>query len=274
MRRLACVAGLLAGALLTASAQTPAKRPPLPNEQWVQLFNGKDLTNWVEVGKEKWTIEDGTIHGQGVTNAYGYLRTEKKYKDFWLSMRFKCEADGNSGVYFHTEFKAGTVECQPASSSRSTARSNHHTGGLYGDGRNWFAWPSPEHEHVIRPTDWNDMLLKVEGNHMVAILNGITGARLHRPVAAARRTATSRCSCTPAVSATCGSRTSSSAICRCGSRARSIGRSEGEAGRNLTCGHARCFRSRCSVWRSRRSTPSTRRRVPRRASRRCSTARI
>jgi hypothetical protein len=51
---------------------------------------------------------------------------------------------------------------------------NHHTGGLYGDGREWFAWPAPEHEQVIRPTDWNDMLLKVEGNHMVAILNGIT----------------------------------------------------------------------------------------------------
>ena len=30
------------------------------------------------------------------------------------------------------------------------------------------------YEQVIRPTDWNDMLLKVEGNHMVAILNGVT----------------------------------------------------------------------------------------------------
>ena len=38
----------------------------------------------------------------------------------------------------------------------------------------WFAWPAPEYESVIRPTDWNDMLLKVEGNRMVAILNGIT----------------------------------------------------------------------------------------------------
>ena len=54
-------------------------------------------------------MEDGTIHGQGVTNAYGYLRTEKKYKDFWFSLRFKCEANGNSGVYFHTEFAPGTV---------------------------------------------------------------------------------------------------------------------------------------------------------------------
>jgi hypothetical protein len=45
---------------------------------------------------------------------------------------------------------------------------NHHTGGLYGDGRGWFAWPAPEYEQVIRPTDWNDMLIKVEGNDYLA----------------------------------------------------------------------------------------------------------
>ena len=156
-----------------ASGQATQKRPPQPNEQWVQLFNGKDLTNWVEVGKEKWTVEDGAIHGLGVTSAYGYLRTEKKYKDFWLAIRFKCEADGNSGVYFHTEFKEGTVDVSSGKQFEIDRVPNHHTGGLYGDGRGWFAWPSPEYEHVIRPTDWNDMLLKVEGNHMVAILNGI-----------------------------------------------------------------------------------------------------
>jgi hypothetical protein len=156
-----------------ATAQAKPTKPLQPNEQWVQLFNGKDLTNWVEVGKEKWTIEDGAIHGVGVTNAYGYLRTEKKYKDFWLSLRFKCEADGNSGVYFHTEFKEGTVDVASGKQFEIDRVLNHHTGGLYGDGRGWYAWPAPELEHVIRPTDWNDMLLKVEGNHMVAILNGV-----------------------------------------------------------------------------------------------------
>ena len=164
----------------------------------MQLFNGKDLTNWVEVGKEKWTVEDGAIHGQGVTNAYGYLRTEKKYKDFWLSLRFKCEADGNSGVYIHTEFKPGTVDVSQGKQFEIDRVLNHHTGGLYGEGRGWYAWPAPEFEQVIRPTDWNDMLLKVEGNHYVAILNGIEILnftdpapkilrRLHRAAAALRR---------------------------------------------------------------------------------------
>ena len=60
--RLTCAFGLAALACVTAAtAQTPPKRAPFPGEQWVQLFNGKDLTNWVEVGKEKWTVEDGFV---------------------------------------------------------------------------------------------------------------------------------------------------------------------------------------------------------------------
>ena len=72
---IALIAGLVPASVL---AQAPKKASAAAGEQWVQLFNGKDLTGWVEVGKEKWTVEDGVIHGQGVTNAYGYLRTEKR----------------------------------------------------------------------------------------------------------------------------------------------------------------------------------------------------
>jgi len=154
-------------------AQTPRNRTPLPNEEWVSLFNGKDLTGWVKVGSEQWTIEDGTIHGQGVSKQYGYLMTEKDYKDFWLSLRYKCEGPGNSGVYFHTRFKPGTVDVSQGMQFEIDRNVNHHTGGLYGDGRQWIAWPSPEYEQVIRPHDWNEMLVKVEGNHYICILNGV-----------------------------------------------------------------------------------------------------
>jgi hypothetical protein len=156
-----------------AVAQTPRNRAPLPNEQWTSLFNGKDLTNWSPVGKEKWLVEDGMIHGVGVSTAYGYLETTKDYKDFWLSLRFKFEGDGNSGVFAHTRFKPGTVDVSQGMQFELDRTPNHHTGGLYGDGRGWIAWPSPEFEYVLRPTDWNDMLMKVEGNHFVCILNGI-----------------------------------------------------------------------------------------------------
>lgn len=159
----------------TAFAQTRPRppRPKLANEQWESLFNGKDLTGWVKIGNEKWEVEDGTIHGQGLSKEYGYLKTEKNYKDFWLSLRFKCEADGNSGVFFHAEFQPGTARITQGLQFEIDRNPNHHTGGLYGDGRNWIVWPSPEFEFVIKPTDWNDYLLIVEGNHYISWLNGV-----------------------------------------------------------------------------------------------------
>jgi hypothetical protein len=160
-------------ALAFAQANRRPPRVQLPNEQWEALFNGKDLSGWVSVGQEKWTVEDGTIHGVGMTKGYGYLKTEKNYKDFELALRFKCEGDGNSGVFFHTDFKPGTADVSQGVQFEIDRVANHHTGGLYGDGRGWFAWPSPENEYVIRPTDWNEYLLKVDGNHYTARLNGV-----------------------------------------------------------------------------------------------------
>jgi hypothetical protein len=154
-------------------AQTPRNRAPLPNEQWVQLFNGTDLAGWDQVGKEKWTVEDGIIHGSTLTSDYGYLQTTKDYKDFHLALRFKCVGDGNSGVFFHTRFKAGTADVTQGLQFEIDPTINHHTGGIYGDGRQWIVWPSPENEYVLRQQDWNEYLLMVEGNHYIARLNGV-----------------------------------------------------------------------------------------------------
>ena len=162
--------------LITAIASlawAQAGRPRAPQTGWVSLFNGKDLTGWVTVGNEKWTVEDGVIHGQGVTKEYGYLRTEKTYKDFEMSLRFQCVADGNSGVFFHTDFKPGTADVSQGLQFEIDRVLNHHTGGIYGDGRNWIVWPAPENETVIRPNDWNDLWMKVVGNRYQSRLNGV-----------------------------------------------------------------------------------------------------
>src|SRR5688572_7955309 len=106
MKRLVFLA--LALGIVLYGQQRKASGPKAPGEDWVSLFNGTDLTGWKPVGNEKWTIEDGAIHGQGVTKEYGYLATEKNYKDFHLFLRFKCLAGGNSGVFVHSSFKPGT----------------------------------------------------------------------------------------------------------------------------------------------------------------------
>jgi len=163
---------LLSMALMATLAAAQNAHTKLPNEQWVKLFNGHDLSGWSEVGHEKWTVEDGTIHGQAITKEYGYLKTNKNYKDFEMSLRFKCEGDGNSGVFFHTEFKPGTADVSQGLQFE-TDQLVGHTGGIYGDGRQWIVWPAPEFEGLIRHNDWNDYLLKVVANRYIARLNGV-----------------------------------------------------------------------------------------------------
>lgn len=75
-----------------------------------KLFNGKDLTGWVVYGTEKWYVEDGLLVCEsGTDKQYGYLGTEKKYKNFELTLDFKQEANGNSGVFFHSSINGTTI---------------------------------------------------------------------------------------------------------------------------------------------------------------------
>jgi hypothetical protein len=150
-----------------------AARVRAPGEDWMPLFNGKDLTGWTNIGKEKWVVENGTLHGVAVTQEYGYLQTEKSYRDFHLSMRFKCEGDGNSGVFYHVWFQPGTATVTRGPQFEIDCVLGKHTGGVYEQKRGWIVWPSPENEGVVRQEEWNEYLLKVEGNHYISRLNGV-----------------------------------------------------------------------------------------------------
>ena len=60
----------------------------------VSLFNGKDLTGWTIHGTEKWYVENGElICESGPDKQYGYLSTNKSYKNFELTLEFKQEAN-------------------------------------------------------------------------------------------------------------------------------------------------------------------------------------
>ncbi len=163
----------LAAILLVMLCSSPIFAQPPGVPKWQPLFNGKDLTGWEKVGNENWTVEEGAIYGEGVTQEYGYLATKKTYKDFHLSLRYKCEASGNSGVYFHTTFEPGTATVTQGRQFEIDRTVGNHTAGVYGDGKGWIAWPAAELETVLRPDDWNEMLIQVEGNHYRVTLNGV-----------------------------------------------------------------------------------------------------
>ncbi len=136
----------------------------------VELFNGKDLKGWIPYGTEKWYVQDGLLVCEsGPDKQYGYLATREYYDDFDLTLEFKQEANGNSGVFFRSFIEEGVkingwqVEVAPQ---------NHDTGGIYESyGRGWLVQIPDEKENILKPNEWNTMRIRVVGDHVQTWLN-------------------------------------------------------------------------------------------------------
>ncbi|HRE81529.1 MAG TPA: DUF1080 domain-containing protein [Opitutaceae bacterium] len=64
------------------------------------LFNGRDLTGWVDVNTspETWKIREGVLICSG--KPHGVMRTDRQYENFILQIEWRhMEAGGNSGVF-------------------------------------------------------------------------------------------------------------------------------------------------------------------------------
>ena len=151
--------GLLLGLFCMAA---PAKK--------VVLFNGKDLSGWKIYGTEKWYVEGNElICESGPDKQYGYLATEQTYKNFDLSVQFKQEANGNSGVFFRSSIEGTKVSGWQV----EVAPKDHDTGGIYESyGRGWLEKIPDEKESILKPGEWNTLRIRVEGDHVRTYLNG------------------------------------------------------------------------------------------------------
>ena len=167
--------GAILPALLFLGIAGAARVPP--SSGWVSLFNGKDLTGWKNNGAEKWVVEQGTILCESAANKYGYLTTEKTYRDFNLRLKFKGEAAGNSGVFLHSRITGSNPEHGPDIEGIQVEVDpsvGKHTAGLYeSGGRGWVKMPTAEGELALKAGEWNDLEVAVEGNHIVTQLNGV-----------------------------------------------------------------------------------------------------
>jgi hypothetical protein len=139
--------------------------------QKATLFNGENLDGWTIYGTEKWYVEDGILVCEsGPDKEYGYLGTNKFYDDFILTLEFKQESNGNSGVFIRstvegTTVKGWQVEVAPAKGNK--------TGGVYESyGRGWLIQPTDDKQGTLQEGEWNKMKIKVKGSTVVSWLNG------------------------------------------------------------------------------------------------------
>jgi hypothetical protein len=134
------------------------------------LFNGKDLTGWKIYGTEKWFVEKGLlICESGPDKQYGYLATDKFYKNFDLTLEFLQVSDGNSGVFFRSTIEGTKIagwQCE-------VAPKGHDTGGIYESyGRGWLKQIDDDKENILKPGEWNTMRIRVVGDRVQTWLNG------------------------------------------------------------------------------------------------------
>jgi hypothetical protein len=134
------------------------------------LFNGKDLDGWKIYGTELWYVEDGElICESGPDKGYGYLATDKFYKDFELTLEFFLLANGNSGVFIRS-----TIEGTKISGWQAEVEPTGKTsGGVYESyGRGWLIQPTEDKATAQKKDAWNKMKIRVVGDKITTWING------------------------------------------------------------------------------------------------------
>lgn len=207
-RRAACflVIPILAGLAAAPVAEPPVAAPPEPAGM-VSLFNGKDLSGW-DGDPRLWSVKEGVIHGEttpeqpAAGNTFLICEAEP-VRDFELRLSFRCTTSNNSGIQYRS-IRVG----EPSARNRWVVRGYQHElrneggfpnvpgfiydeGGLAG-GRGRICmvgeratWPvegakrvtatlitPAEFKELVKVDDWNDVVIRAEGNRIRHWLNG------------------------------------------------------------------------------------------------------
>ena len=88
------LAAVVSGLASAAAAQ------PAPVPEWKSLFNGKDLTGWVNINTaaDTWKVRDGLLVNSGKPT--GVMCSAEMYENFVLHIEWMhLEPGGNSGVF-------------------------------------------------------------------------------------------------------------------------------------------------------------------------------
>jgi len=106
----------------TIYAQKKTRTSKNKKSETVQLFNGKDLSNWVfklkdpDIDPSKvFTVQNDVINIKG--DPFGYMRTKESYSEYKLHVEWRYPLElSNSGVFIHAKGNdtiwLKCIECQ------------------------------------------------------------------------------------------------------------------------------------------------------------------
>lgn len=177
MRSIALLAALII--TLTPTAQS---------QEWINLFNGHDLTGWESKnGNAKYEVKDGAIIGTSVPKEpNSFLCTTEEFSDFILEFEFKGDPNLNSGVMFRAlakpDYKNNRVhgyQCE----LEDEAQDRDWSGGIYDEARRGWIFPTKDNpkwgelfgqqsKPIYKDGQWNHIRIECKGTSIRTWLNG------------------------------------------------------------------------------------------------------
>ncbi len=166
------------------------------NVSWQPLFNGRDLTGWVQRGgTAKYRVADEMIIGTSVPNTgNSFLCTVRTYRNFILELEVLQNPQINSGIQFRSQWfdepktyrdgdkeikvPAGRVhgyQCELDPTQRKW------TGGIYEEGRRGWLVPltgKTEAQAAYRLEEWNRIRIECVGDRLQTFVNDVPCAEL------------------------------------------------------------------------------------------------
>jgi hypothetical protein len=146
---------------------------------WQLLFDGKSTDGWhgynMKVFPACWAIDDGTFTMNSTGSAEDQdIITNKKYRDFALSLEYKLTTAANSGVIF--QIAEDTVYKYPYETGPEFQVIDHENWidtlqDWQINGANYAMYP-PKAKPYKPVGEWNQLFLVVNGNKVTQILNG------------------------------------------------------------------------------------------------------
>jgi hypothetical protein len=154
-------------------------------EGWVLLFNGKNFDGWRQCNgasmPSNWTIEDNAMKvftaegkkpGQG--SGGDILFGEKKFKNFELSVDWKVDKTGNSGIFFNVRevpgkpiyYAAPEIQILDNADATDNKLASHLAGSLYD-------MIAAVPQNAKPAGSWNTILVKVKDGKVDHIQNGV-----------------------------------------------------------------------------------------------------
>ena len=170
---LAALLGLFLNQASHAQTTAPDK------EGWYSLFDGKSLDGWKAAEEPKaFKVEDGLIvaGSTNLTHLYYVGPVQKaKFKNFELKAEVKTRPQGNSGIFYHTEYQLkGIPKGFEFQINNTGSDKRYRTGAIY---------PAKPLDRVVAKDDeWFECHLIVMGNKVVQKVNGETTMDVELPL--------------------------------------------------------------------------------------------